>query len=223
MVGGSYTDTTKACKKDTPDKDGEHEIRRSGTLSKKPPKGQTSRLPAFDPSPDVLNQGSSAGMSRKTEASSGRSRCLARLTNTIAAWTTLPSLVFLLQGLLLGNLARVTLITRKGFERRESAFLELRDLFPHPVESREAWSILWAAGDGQTVAWPRRGAMYRAASVGQLPGEGSPTCTSSPAAKLLNSAELYVLRTQVKERESQPSTAASAWTAGSLHNSCPEK
>lgn len=84
------------------------------------------------------------------------------------------------------------------------------------MESREAWTVLWAVGDGQTMAWPGRGATYRAASVGQLPGEGSPAHPSIPVAKLLNSAELYVLRTQMKERESQPSMDASACTSSGL-------
>lgn len=51
---------------------------------------------------------------------------------------------------------------------------------------------LWATGGGQTAA--QRGATYRAASVGQLPGEGFPAHPSGPVAKLLNRTELCVLR-----------------------------
>ena len=42
-----------------------------------------------------------------------------------------------------GELGRSN-FNRKGFQRRENAFLELRDLFPRPGE---AWIVLWAAGD----------------------------------------------------------------------------
>ena len=122
------------------------------------------------------------------------------------------------QGLQQGNPARVTSTTRQGFERRENAFLRLRDLFPHPVESEEAWVVLWAAGDGQALlgfGWQpcTEKHLYR-----QLPGEGSPTRPLSPVARLLNSAELCVLGTQEKEREKPAKHRCFG-----LQNSCPEK
>lgn len=61
--------------------------------------------------------------------------------------------------------------------------------------SREAWSVLWATGGTQIAAWPREGPGTQRPLEGGFQVRG-PRPPSGPVAKLLNSAELCVLRAQ---------------------------
>lgn len=100
--------------------------------------------------------------------------------------------------------------TRKGIERRENAFLQLRDLFPHSKKSREAWTVMRAAGDSQMDAWLWQGAMYRAASVLAPSEEGPPPMSIKSCCQASQQCRALCPMTQMKEREFQQSMGAVA-------------